>query len=249
MTSLSFYTPPPQAPPPGLDLLPSPSVTHGWLGALDGPAVVGFEAPWRLGGVVVQPAHIVLGLKPWEDAFEGVLSPAHHAPIPWVRFDLEKLIRMALHQSGLALELLGGVTVEPGPVDPHAIAAAAITRGQLGYWRDVTRRGVATPPADALEWLALVRRLLTGCALAQEARFVAWLPELLAQHAPAALVPHVHAALAGEPPDHAACASLLSALWARLDPAAPCALPERPADYAGLEQLLVSERLARRGEG
>jgi hypothetical protein len=247
VTSLRFYLPPTtsQGLPPWLVTLSAPPAPHGWLGLMSGPAVHGFASPWQLGGVVVQPAALVLGLKPWEDAFEGVIPAA--PPVPWVRFDLEKLIRMALHQSGLALELLGGAPLEPGPIDPHAIAAGAITRQQLSYWRDTTRHEVATPPAAALEWLGLVRRVLTGYALAQDARYVAWLPELLASHAPASLAALVAPVLAGEALEEAArgaSAPLLASLWDRLDPEAPCALPERPSDYDGLERMLVAARLA-----
>jgi hypothetical protein len=218
---------------------------RGWLGVMDGPQVVGHDAPWRLGGIIIQPAHIVLGLRPWEDAFEGVITPPDAAPIPWVCFDLEKIIRMMLHQSGLALTLLAGVTIEAGPVNPRAIAANAITHAQLHHWRDVTAPGVADPPADPVRWLGLVRQLLTGVLLAEHAHFMAWLPAQR-PHAPAPLGALIGELLDGAPLTEQArqdSAPALSALWHRMDPARPSALPERPSGYEALNALLVQARL------
>ena len=60
-------------------------------------------APGRWGGVFVQPATDVLGLRAWEDAWEGVLKDNSH---PWAMFELEKIMRMLLAGSGLAFDIL-----------------------------------------------------------------------------------------------------------------------------------------------
>lgn len=171
----------------------------------------------RLGGVFVTPARRALGLRGWEDAYEGLAGEN-----PWVIFDLEKLIRMALRQSGLAFELLtSAATWSRAEFGARAIARAAVTRDLIEHYHDVARP-LLDDEAEASRWRW--RSLLSGWALAtrgEVSRNVATLTELAgtAEQTPAVAARLIDEMLAGD------------------------ALPRRPADYDWLEESLVNARM------
>lgn len=177
-----------------------------WLAALDladGP---------RICGCFVTPARVALGLRAWDDADEGV------SPAPYALFDIEKLVRMALHQSGLAFEALTSPRTW-GELDSRRIASAAVTADILAYYRDVTEP-LEAGNSDPWRW----RTLLTGVLLATEGVISQDLPTLCARLG-AARAPSPEAA---------------RPLRERLTSAH---LPARPADYDFLNDLVTSARL------
>jgi predicted nucleotidyltransferase len=238
-----------------------------FLSAWSGLEVHGFDSPTRLGGVAVQPAEVVLGLRAWNDAEEGVIaenaensSPENSAapPVPFVIFDVEKIVRMLLHQSGLAFEILAS------PVVLHAdsltgaqfparrLIEAAISADILHHYRDVAIGGMARlvetkgQGARISDALGAVRNALCGVALSRgEVEFR--LPTLLENYAlpglgavldevadedvEGALAPEFVAELDG----------LMSKLIASIQPDR-CALPAGPSDYDWLNDFVVDAR-------
>ncbi len=222
-----------------------------------GMAVHGFAGVERVGGVFVQPAHSVLGLRAWDDALEGVLPGG----APWVLFEAEKIVRMMLRQSGLALEILASPVGGDWGVDFDArvLVCGAITREIVLYYRDVTRVGVSRLLAlvesgriddpcleDGRGWLQdLFRHLLTGCVLGQQGHVCLHLEHLL--DLPVAEgVREPLDSLVGGRGDGLAIRELgvqAVRLQGFLEVEQACALPERPSDYDGLNDWLVTQRL------
>ncbi len=234
-----------------------PPIVH--LVQFGGGQINGFSCAERVGGVFVQPAQVVLGLKAWDDAFEGVLA----GETPWVLFEAEKIVRMLLRQSGLALEILAspvaanfgaGLGVD---FDPLALVRGAITREIVLYYRDVTRLGVSRLLAlvesarfddpcllDNWGWLQdLFRNLLTGCVLGQQGNVCLHLEHLLDSQIADGVRELLNEgfvgnlAVLGELGKHAV------RLQGFLEVERAQILPERPSNYDGLNDWLVAQRL------
>lgn len=167
----------------------------------------------RVVGCYVTDAATALGLRPWDDAAEGRQGQA-----AWVLFDVEKLVRMALHQSGLAFEALCSAATW-GDFPARAIADAAVTVNVLDYYRDVT---APLLHGRAERWR--YRTLLTGVLLAEQG-----------------IVSHDLSTLAGrlalEP---GVDLSAAPALHERLRSSS---LPTRPSGYDFLNDFVVQARL------
>ncbi len=225
-----------------------------FLSAWSGPSVHGFDSPLRLGGVVVQPAEVVLGIRGWEDAFEQVLEAGpDQSPVPVALFEVEKIVRMMLHQSGLAFEILTSPAVlfDASAFDARAVVEAAVTADIIHHYRDIAGgwlerlaesegRGARAP--DVLD---VFRHALTGLGLMHgEVDFRLWAAvERYADGELEGLLREVQrgAKIAGELLDE-----LLDRgrqLVADLSPE-DAALPASPNDYDGLNDLVVSLRQA-----
>ena len=184
-----------------------------------------------------------MGLRGWEDAFEGVLSDG----APFAIFEVEKIARMALRQDGLAFEVLAApARLHSTDFAPRALATWAMTRGVLAHYRDVTAPwlgALSRLPADAVRLGA--RELLTGVALARDAAFGVELDTLLA-HLDASGFGGLLEALEARPEDVEVRAELEAAaraLHAELDPSAPGPLPERVPDYDALHHAVYRWRM------
>ncbi|MEM1348445.1 MAG: nucleotidyltransferase domain-containing protein [Myxococcota bacterium] len=211
-----------------------------------GPSVHGFRAsPERIGGVVVQPAHVVLGLRGWEDAFEGVLDHG----TPYVLFDLEKIIRMALRQSTLAMELLSAPIVHHAAPEfsPRDIVAGLITRQLVRAYDQMTRDvGEIIARRDASGALCRVREMLTGATLARDGVFSLHIDDLVQNWASDELSVMVQAMRRGvalEEDQWSALERELKDVRARLSLEAVEALPEQPTSYDAVHDALVAMRL------
>lgn len=232
-----------------------------FLSAWSGPGVHGVASPWRVGGVMVHPARTILGIRAWNDAHEGLL-PADTADteaqtdargVPFVLFDIEKIVRMMLHQSGLAFEILASPMLLLDGATPafpaRDIIQAAITTEILEYYWDIARGalwqmqqagGQDVREDDVNDAL---RHALTGVLLSRgEVEFR--LPTLLARcqaSCTATLAADLSPQTARDP-------AYLAALGASLDDlvettrAEGCALPAKPTDYDWLNDLVVSLR-------
>lgn len=215
-----------------------------FLSVCSGRAVHGFDSRLRLGGVVVQPAEVVLGIRAWDDAFEGVLE-FDEEPVPYALFEVEKIVRMMLHQSGLAFEILASPAVLHDEDFPaRRIVDAAVTRGILHHYRDVASgwmarlvetKGEGAEPADVLD---VVRNALTGRALVDgRAAFDVW--ALADEFQLTALLQDVEEGV--EP-------ALIDEVSAKVDELLEAvrpedaSLPERPNDYDWLNDFVVSSR-------
>lgn len=236
-----------------------PPVRH--LVRFSGRQVHGFACTERVGGVVVHPAEVVLGLKAWDDAYEGVLPEGN---VPWVLFDAEKIVRMMLRQSGLALEILAspwasGEALVSGGMDAQWVVRAAITREIVLHYRDVTRPGVAwlvqagevgEVGSDKIRLQELFRNLLTGCVLGQQGHVSLHLDDLLDfEVARGVREPLGEVVSGGASEDSGAVRELgrqAARLQGLLEVEQARVLPERPSDYEGLHGWLIAERLAAR---
>lgn len=208
-----------------------------YVGIWSGPEVCGYaEAPYRIGGWFVEPVESVVGLRPFDDALEGTLEVEEvDEPVPYVLFEVEKILRMMLRQSALALEVLSTpywLDAEDGS-DP------------CGESRDVVRRALAAEVVEAYreravgdadegaseeELCGAVRQLATCVALG-EGRVSAHLDRALEASG---------AELASDD-----LRSTVDGLRARLDETAG-ALPDSPVGYDALDAWLVERRLGRR---
>lgn len=198
-----------------------------WVAQISGPEVNGHDAPRRFGAVFVAPARVVCGLRAWDDAVEGVDSSG-----PWVAYEAEKIVRMMLHQSGLAFEILASSRVSTEDFPARRIAEAAVTRQIVGYYRDIARSMVADAARAAELWRW--RSALTGLALAHHGVVSTRLETLLEVLSDSALKPLGE----GEPPVRQSAAKLIEAL----DDFGTI-LPEQPADYEWLDEWVAAERL------
>ncbi len=222
-----------------------------FLALWSGRAVHGFTSPERVGGVVVQPADVVLGIRSWDDAFEGILEVAQWGnAAPFALFEVEKIVRMMLHQSGLAFEILASPAVlHDADFPARRIVDAAVTRGVLHHYRDVAQgqiarleraQGQGVRPADLLD---IARHALTGVALADGlVDFHLW--ELVDAYGSSTLegllreAPHDAKLDDGYRADFA---RAVESLIERIDPDA-AKLPDNPEDYDYLNDLVVTQR-------
>jgi hypothetical protein len=213
-------------PVPGFDTLVAdwPAIHHHVR--YRGASATGIDHAPAAGGWVVHPASTVLALPGFEDAFEVVVAGELHT-----LFDVEKIVRMLLHDSHLALEILGSAaSFDAAPVSRDILAWTLNTR-HLAAARDAAKHlasgsGIAGPD-DALEQ---ARRYLQGAALARgdlslnlevlAGRFGLDVPrDLDSARAVVDMVPLL--------PDRPA-------------------LPDSPADYDRLSDWLVAQRLEMR---
>jgi hypothetical protein len=240
----------------------------------DGPPATALpRSTSRIGGVFVHPAETVLALPGFEDAYEGLTrlgedeqSGATNGaedgaayPIPWTLFDLEKIVRMMLHQSGLAFAILTAAPTlhTTDDFDPRAIAGALATRDLLAHYRDLGRDALGTPdpgaPGEVASLLDALRYLCAGVALAERGAVAHSMATLLA-HAgrldlPDGLDELVAPTLEGARLDRAsleALGAIARDLSRRLERALAGeggALPGRPHDYDGVSEMLVTRRL------
>jgi predicted nucleotidyltransferase len=221
-----------------------------FLSAWSGPTVHGFDSRLRVGGVLAQPADVVLGIRAWEDAFEETHDlDGCDQPVPSVLFEIEKLVRMMLHQSGLAFEILASPAVHCDMGFPaRRIVESAITTDILHHYRDVAsgamRRfvevdGQGVMPTDVLD---AVRNALTGRALAEgRVAFDVW--ELADEYGSEALLREVGAGEAVEPEMLDDVAKLVESLLDDIRPG-ESGLPASPKDYDWLNDFVVSCRRA-----
>jgi hypothetical protein len=171
------------------------------------------EVNGRYVGCFAIDVRTLAGLRPWDDALEG------DSPGPWVLFEVEKLVRMALHQSGLAFEALASAHCW-GDFLAREVANAAATQGLLAYYRDIARP-LIEGNTESWRW----RALLTGVAIAREGIVSLSLPRL--------------SQLLGAPlePDVSCVDELLASL------ADSQHLPDRPANYDLLNDVVVDCRM------
>lgn len=71
-----------------------------------GEAVNGIETPIRVAGVWTEPTASVLSLRTFDDAREGIIMGS-----PFVHFEMEKVLRMALRQDVFAFEIFASHAV------------------------------------------------------------------------------------------------------------------------------------------
>ncbi|RVU42606.1 hypothetical protein EA187_15575 [Lujinxingia sediminis] len=251
LSTLSPLSPPPQ-PSDALRRSADPIPKPALLAWVEGPGAEGIETPWRLAGITILPASTLLGLRAFEDAYEDQLpgEAPDGSDCMRVIFDLEKLLRMALHQSVLALELLAS----PAPLQLHApfnelapveLAQAAITSGVIRAYRGVLPSTLdAIDAGERMAALSGLRRLYTASLLHRDAVMGTDLGAQLLSCAPSPIAPIVEGWSDG--PLRPAQARALKDEARRLDALLdlPGALPERPHDYDLLHETLVAWRLA-----
>ncbi|AWV89273.1 DNA polymerase beta superfamily protein [Bradymonas sediminis] len=250
---LSFATRPGELNAPDDIDLPAQVRSAQFLSAWSGSALYGHQRPLRLGGVFVESAGVVLGLRSWNDAREGVIDT-----VPYAIFEVEKIVRMMLHQSGLAFEILASPVLfetnssgADGTGFPaRRVVNAAVTQGLLHHYRDVARgmldRLLAAKGRGASleDIFGLVRTALTGRALMQaEVDFN--LATLLVNHAS----PKVAGYIRNTVPEDLVNKAWLNGFARTLEPLiaslAPedSALPTNPTDYEWLHEFVISSRL------
>lgn len=140
--------------------LTAPPVVHHV--AYRGIAVTEIAQNAAYAGIVVQPAATVLALPGWEDAYEFVDDGSLHT-----LFDIEKLIRMFLHGSHLALEVLGSTRRSRYLEETEAILDWTVNRRHLRPAID-SAATLWSDSATALDTGTVIdhfRRFLQGRAL------------------------------------------------------------------------------------
>lgn len=234
-----------------------------WFGALErrpdyvclwsGPEVSGYEgAPYRIGGFFAEPLESVVGLRPFADTIEGTVDlEGVEQSVPYVLFEIEKLVRMVLHQSGLAFELLASPCwIETADDEaPCRVARSILERGLASGILAHYREGAGSTLDDEAdrdgrserEWLELVREVGTGAALVQ-GRATLHLGRLLASRKLG--VERDEVALVREAEE---VSPAVGPFLERLrDPIV--GLPDEPDAYAILDEWLVETRLRHRRE-
>ncbi|MFB6265050.1 MAG: DNA polymerase beta superfamily protein [Bradymonadaceae bacterium] len=117
------------------------------IAQIAGPDVTGWAETRRFGGIFVRPASSVLDLETRRHEIEGTIDlrtgEERGERAPYSLFEIEKLIRMMLRQSGLAFELLVSplrlTDCEPSPceVDGRWIAEQSVSRELVTHYREV----------------------------------------------------------------------------------------------------------------
>lgn len=200
------------------ELAPQPADGWPWGVAAD----VVFAASLDLGaprcvGCFVEPARTVLGLRAWDDVREG--------PTGWAVFEVEKFVRMALRQSGLAFEALVAPATWSRDFDARAVAQDAVTTSIFDHYRDVAY-DLESDTFATWRW----RSLLTGVLLATRGQVSLDLPTLCRELG------------ASNAPDAAEIAAFRHQLPASTAPHAH--LPDRPGGFDRLNDLVVALRSA-----
>jgi len=229
-------------------LTPRGGSWEGWFGGLErrpafvgvwsGPEVEGYDAAqYRIGGWFVEPIESVVGLRPYDDALEGTLRVEEFdRPIPYSIFEVEKVVRMMLHQSTLAFELLStplwiAAEDEERPCRASRSIVRRASSADLieGYRREGADR--VEERAEGEELRGEVRRLATAVALGRGrvSLDLGRLDDLLDLGHPRSELRRRARSLLG-----------------RLEEVAG-ALPESPPEYDALNSWLVERRLDRAG--
>ena len=209
------------------------------------------RSPLRaLFGVAVHAPETLLGLRPWHDTRQGRLKQG----TPWTIFELEKLLRMLLHQSPLAVEIIARAD---GPLPAEELLSAGLTSSiALAYGElvaPVERELKAALACQEVGQLSAARlrkalhRALSGALLAREQRFelevsqavAAWQSEQVSElwqilsHSDTLELAHLElAALELE---------RLASRW--LKQGGENSLPPRPTGYDELHRHLIAQRL------
>jgi hypothetical protein len=220
----------------------STGVETVWLARTDGPEVTGGEADPRFGGVFVAPRETVLGIRLWRDVHEAVESDGA-GPVSWSIYEIEKIVRMMLHQSPMALEILASPafvgSFKSEAFEPRRIVEAAVTSEILQAYAQEAEGFLESADARSSNPAALggLRRALMGEALAKGA-VLTRLNSLLEWYASGELSDAVEADETPAILRHGR--SILDDLRSETSPT----LPEAPSDYDGLDALVVERRMA-----
>lgn len=224
-----------------LQNLSSPPVVHHV--AYRGAAVTGIEQKPAFAGIVIHPAKTVLALPGWEDAFEFVDDGALHT-----LFDLEKLIRMLLHGSHLAMQVLGSACGSVTLEEARSILEWTVNHRHLRPAID----SAATLEADLAEKFSAgeaidhFRRYLQGRRLA-EGEWSMTLPNLVAELDDAFASELCDIATDRTKVAETVSPRTLDKMRAHvtthpIDPRAP-ALAATPSNYEALSRFLVDKRM------
>lgn len=223
-----------------------------------GPEVHGFESPVRVGGVFVEPLESVVSLRSFSDSLEGTLRLSGvDRPVPYTFYDLEKVARMLLHDSGTALEILA----TPAAIDwksnrlelGRRIVRQGASSGLLHHYAEASWPTVRAlregRSLDRRELLEAARHLSTGVGLV-EGRVAFDLRTMVDHHRQGdVLADSLEWQTAPEPGSSAytRVADVFSDLWERIDGSDGGVLGEEALDYDGLNATVVEERLAAGG--
>jgi hypothetical protein len=208
-----------------------------FVGIWSGPEVCGYSgADYRIGGWFVEPVESVVGLRPYDDVLEGTLEVEELGePVPYAIFEVEKIVRMMLRQSALALEVLSAPIwiraedrSEPCGTS-RGIVRRALSAEIVEAYRERTAAEV-DEESDQDAICAASRRLATCVALGV-----------------GRVSCHLRRALEtiGEDGDPEDLLPMVSELRLRLDETAEV-LPKSPTQYKALDEWLVDRRLERR---
>lgn len=207
------------------------------------------EVSWT--GVFIEPPRTVLGLRVWSDTREFEVGDGE---VPVSLFDLEKVVRMLLHQSGLAVETLSAgrryvpeAWLDAG-FEPRRAVEWGISREVLQHYRDAAapflRNGGESIDPDLIsngEWLHRTRLMLTGLAMT-EGRVGVDFDYLLETTADDALVEAVEAVVDGESEARRALCEAAGPKAEALQTATAGSLPDSPEGYDELNDWLVRLR-------
>lgn len=211
-----------------------------------GPDATGIALPTALGGIVLHPARTVLALPGWEDAFEAVVDEQLV-----VCFDAEKLLRMLLHASQLAIDILASPVRHQGLDEAHDLLRWALNRRHLSPARDAQSALLALQPGELslVNIAELMRRFLQGHLVADGAvtTRLGTMIEVLELDIPARLQePLLRAAKledVAEPLEEGILGEFKKFVRHNPIDSERSRLPENPADYGALSDWLVSRRL------
>lgn len=195
------------------------------IAVIAGPEVHGWPTARQIGGYVSTPADTVLGLKPWDDAREGVVLGA-----PWVIYDIEKLVRMLLRQSPHAFRIVASHVCahEILSADRRFLLESAVAAQLV---RNIAAESATPPSLRKDTQLNTLAELTAGWALARGHADL---------HAATVLGAHPQwAQLDLTNPNDVARA--IEALRHELQ-TCDVALPEQPSNYDGLSRWLVDRR-------
>ncbi|MCX3059695.1 nucleotidyltransferase domain-containing protein [Streptomyces beihaiensis] len=207
-----------------------------------------------LRGVHLLPAQALVGLREPEET-RTRMWVTDGVEMDLVTHDLRKFARLMLRRNGYVLEQLLSPLVartSEAHAELAALAPEVLTRGHAHHYRGFARTQwrLHEKTRELKPLLYTFRALLTGIHLMRSGQVQAHLPTLLAETGQApSYVPELIAAKweaehGGSDVDHARVAADIEALHAVLDEAATAsALPEVPAAYDALHDLVVRVRL------
>lgn len=207
-------------------------------------------APNRLGGVFAQPASTVLGLRGWPDAMEWTITreTLSATPVPVCFFELEKITRMMLRQSALALHILAAPnllnsTRDMG-FDARLLIQMTLTRSIKAHYIDLLNHiDVASQSSNRMaDLLDLTRQCLTGCTLYVHGALGLQMSTVSAFWPNGPVRDMLDKLLASQPVEMALIHQVSTTIR-HLFVTAETNLPERPADYDGAQAMLVNARL------
>lgn len=242
---LSFEEPPHETAeraPAVAEAVRSRGVETVWLAEIDGSKVTGPEADSRFGGVFVAPRETVLGIRLWRDVHEAVESD-EAGSVSWGIYEIEKIVRMMLHQSPLAFEILASPAFvgdfRSEAFQPRRVVEAAVTSDILKAYAQEAQGLFESAEARSSSAVAVrgLRQALVGAVLATGA-VLTRLDVLLEWYASDELSNAVEARETSSILRYGR--SILEDLRSETSPK----LPESPSDYDGLDALVVEKRMA-----